>query len=77
MSLNVTASDSGLTALLARLQQQWEEKLAASGEVREARSSLEFHRRKIQKLDNWREGAREDEYIMLHGYVTIFSSQNC
>ena len=58
MSLNVSTSDPRQTALIARLQQQWADKLAASSEVREARSSLEFHRRKIHKLEEELSSAR-------------------
>ena len=56
--MNVSKNEPSQTALIARLQQQWEEKLAASSEVREARSSLEFHRRKIQKLEEELSSAR-------------------
>ena len=66
MSLSFSVSESSRAELLARLQQQWEEKLAASSEVREARSSLHLHKRKIQQLQDQLSSARgwEEELEM-------------
>ena len=61
MSASSTAPDSAHTVLVAQLQSLWQQKLASNDDVQKSRSSLGFHRRKVQQLEEELGSARDWE----------------
>ena len=61
MSASSTAADSADTLLVAQLQRQWQQKVASNDDVQKSRSSLGFHRHKVQQLEEERGSAKDWE----------------
>ena len=61
MSSSTTTTDSAHTVLVAQLEHQWQQKVASNDEVQKSRSSLGFHKHKVQQLEEELGNARDWE----------------
>ena len=61
MSASSATTDSAHTVLVSQLQRQWQQKVASDTQVQKSRSSLGFHKHKVQQLEEELGSARDWE----------------